>query len=146
MRADFAVLGAGMVGVCVALHLQKRGRAVVLVDRRGAAEETSFGNAGMIQREAVFPHPFPRELGAILRYARNRSIDASYHLAVLPQIAPFLWRYWRHSQPKRYAEITRSFARLIEHCVSEHDLLATEAGAMGLLRREGWIRVYRTDG
>jgi len=33
MKADFVVLGAGIVGVCVALHLQKRARAVVLVDR-----------------------------------------------------------------------------------------------------------------
>jgi len=133
-----------MIGVCVALHLQKRGRAVALVDRRGVAEETSFGNAGLIQREAVFPHPFPRELGSLLRYARNRSVDASYHVAALPRIAPFLWRYRSHSNPKRYAEITRSHARLIEHCVAEHDALAAEAGAMGLLRRDGWIRLYRT--
>jgi D-amino-acid dehydrogenase len=144
MKADFAVLGAGMIGVCIALHLQKRGRTVALVDRRGAAEETSFGNAGMIQREAVFPHPFPQELGMLLRYARNRSIDASYHLAALPQIAPFLWRYRRHSAPDSYAAITRSHARLIEHCVVEHDALALEAGASELLRRDGWIRVYRT--
>src|SRR5205809_566241 len=38
MRADVIVLGAGMVGVGVALHLQQRGRDVVLVDRRGAGE------------------------------------------------------------------------------------------------------------
>src|SRR5690606_39252843 len=99
MRFDVAVLGAGMIGVCVALHLQKRGRAVALIDRRGPAEETSFGNAGLIQREAVFPHAFPRELESLLRYARNRSVDASYHLAALPRIAPFLWRYRRHSSP-----------------------------------------------
>jgi len=36
--ADALVLGAGIVGVSVALHLQKRGRATVLVDRRGAAD------------------------------------------------------------------------------------------------------------
>jgi D-amino-acid dehydrogenase len=144
MRVDVAVLGAGMIGVCIALHLQKRGRAVALVDRRGAAEETSFGNAGMIQREAVFPHPFPMEIGALLRYARNRSIDASYHLAALPRIAPFLWRYRRNSQPQHYGGITRSHARLIEHCVAEHDALAAEAGATGLMRRDGWIRLYRT--
>jgi D-amino-acid dehydrogenase len=46
-RADVIVLGAGMVGVSVALHLQKRGRDVVLVDRRGAGEETSYDNAGL---------------------------------------------------------------------------------------------------
>ena len=36
--SDVVVLGAGMVGICVALHLQKRSRSVVLVDRRGAAD------------------------------------------------------------------------------------------------------------
>lgn len=144
MKSEFVVLGAGMVGVCIALHLQQRGREVVLVDRRGAAEETSFGNAGMIQREAVFPHPFPQRLGDILRYARNRSIDASYHLGALPRIAGFLWGYWRSSHPLRYAAIVRSYARLIEHCVAEHDALAAQSGASGQLRREGWIRIYRT--
>ena len=43
-------------------------RSVVLVDRRGAAEETSFGNAGLIQREGVYPYGFPHDFGALLRY------------------------------------------------------------------------------
>jgi D-amino-acid dehydrogenase len=34
-----------MVGVSVALHLQRRGRDVVLIDRRDPGEETSYGNA-----------------------------------------------------------------------------------------------------
>ena len=144
MKTDVAVLGAGIVGVCVALHLQKRGRTVVLIDRRGAAEETSFGNAGMIQREAVSPHAFPQDLMTIVRYGLNRSIDAYYHLSALPHIATFLWRYWRNSTKERHAELTRHFARLIEHCVAEHDALAAEAGASDLLRRAGWIRLYRT--
>jgi len=32
LQADVVVLGAGMVGVSVAVHLQKRGRQVVAVD------------------------------------------------------------------------------------------------------------------
>jgi len=53
-----------MVGVRVALHLQKRGRDAVLIDRRGAGEETSYGNAGLIQREGVIPTPFPENLAS----------------------------------------------------------------------------------
>ncbi len=79
--ADVIVLGAGMVGVSVALHLQKSGRDVVLIDRRGAGEETSYGNAGLIQREAVFPYTFPRGFDAILGYAMNNRRDAVYHLS-----------------------------------------------------------------
>jgi len=60
-NADVIVLGAGIVGAATALQLQRRGRAVVLIDRRGAGEETSYGNTGIIQREGVVPYPFPRE-------------------------------------------------------------------------------------
>ena len=56
MKCDVVVLGAGIVGVSIAAHLQRRGRSVALVDRRGAGEETSFGNAGLIQREGVYPY------------------------------------------------------------------------------------------
>jgi glycine/D-amino acid oxidase-like deaminating enzyme len=70
-RADIIVLGAGMVGVSVALHLQRRGRDVALIDRRDPGEETSYGNAGLIQREAVIPYTFPREFGVVLSYAMN---------------------------------------------------------------------------
>src|SRR5579864_3407252 len=67
MKFDTVVLGAGIVGVCVAVHLQKRGRQVALVDRKLPGNETSFGNAGLIQREGVYPYAFPRELGTLLR-------------------------------------------------------------------------------
>ena len=70
------VLGAGMVGVSVALHLRRRGHDVLLVDRQQPGEGASFGNGGLIQREAVHPHPFPRDTSEILRIARNKSIDA----------------------------------------------------------------------
>jgi D-amino-acid dehydrogenase len=144
-RKDIVVLGAGIVGLCVALHLQKRGRAVALVDRRGVAEETSFGNAGLIQREGVFPYGFPHDFGALARYSLNRTIDAHYHPSALPKLAPFLWQYWRHSRPARHAEVARLYARLIEHCVSEHEALVAEAGAEDLIVRGGWMKVFRTE-
>jgi len=145
MRADIAVLGAGIVGICVALHLQKRGRAVVLLDRRGAAEETSFGNAGLIQREGVYPYGFPHDFGALVRYGFNRTIDAHYHPSALLGLAPFLWQYWHYSRPARHAEVARRYSKLIEHCVSEHLALAEEAGASGFLHRSGWLKVFRTE-
>src|SRR5687767_665859 len=143
--ADVLVLGAGIVGISVALHLQKRGRATVLVDRRAAAEETSFGNAGLIQREGVYPYGFPHDFGALLRYSLNRTIDAHYHVSAIPRIAPFLWAYWQHSRAARHREIAHKYAKLIEHCITEHDALAAEAGATALIRRTGWMKVFRTE-
>jgi D-amino-acid dehydrogenase len=145
MKSDAIVLGAGIVGICVALHLQKRGRSVTLVDRRGAAEETSFGNAGLIQREGVYPYGFPHDFGALLRYGLNRTIDAYYHPSALPRLAPFLLKYWQYSRPARHAEVARVYSKLIEHCVTEHEALAKDSGAESFLRRTGWIKVFRTE-
>src|SRR5258706_8597833 len=145
MRSDAVVLGAGIIGICVALHLQKRGRSVALVDRRGGAEETSFGNAGLIQREGVYPYGFPHDFGALIRYSFNRTIDAHYHPSAVPRLAPFLWKYWHHSRPARHEKIAHVYAKLIEHCVTEHDAIASEAGAEQFLKRVGWLKVFRTE-
>jgi D-amino-acid dehydrogenase len=144
MRADVVVLGAGIIGVSVAVHLQKRGFAVALVDRRGPGEETSFGNAGLIQSEGIFPYGFPHDFGALVRYALNNTTDAHYHLSALPKLAPFLARYWWASRPTRHAAIARCYAPLIQRSVQEHLALAEEAGALDLIRRRGWIKLFRT--
>ena len=57
-RTDALVLGAGIVGTSIALHLAKRGLSVALVDRAGAGEGTSFGNAGIIEGNTIFPRLF----------------------------------------------------------------------------------------
>jgi len=142
--ADVLVLGAGIVGVSVAIHLAKRGRTVVLVDRREAGEETSYGNAGLIQREGVAPYTFPQDIGEILRYGLNDRIDMHYHATALPAVAPFLFRYWRASRPETYAQIKQSYEPLIRHCLTEHGVLVDEAGAGSLIEKKGWYRIFRT--
>jgi D-amino-acid dehydrogenase len=144
MKLDCIVLGAGMVGVSCALHLQARGRSVALVDRRGPAEETSYGNAGMIQREGVVPYMFPREWATIFKYALNNTSEAYYHLSSLPAIAPWLFRYWRASTPEGEAASTRAMLPLVERCITEHEPFLEAAGLMSLVRRTGYLRVYRT--
>src|ERR1700751_763428 len=145
--ADVIVLGAGMVGVNVALHLQKRGRDVVLIDRRGAREETSYGNSGLIQREGVIPYTFPREFGAILSYALNNRSDVVYHLSALPRIAPWLFHYWRNATPERVERSAQALAPLMAQCVQEHDALIAEAGdaTHSLVEHKGWIRCLQTE-
>lgn len=145
MKFDVVVAGAGIVGVCVALHLQKRGRAVCLVDRGEPGAGTSYGNAGLIERQAVVPYAFPREVRRLLGYALNRSVDVHYHPAALPRLARFLIGYWRHSSPRRLAVIARAYESLVARSVEEHDSLISEAAAGPLIRREGWLKVFRTE-
>jgi D-amino-acid dehydrogenase len=142
---DVIVLGAGIVGVSVAIHLQKRGRAVLLVDRREPGLETSFGNAGIIQAEGIRPHEFPRDLATIWRTGLNRSIDARYHMRSLYRFVAPLARYWWHSEPSRYDAMVRDYAPLIHNAVPEHAELIGPAGAEKLIRKDGWLLMYRSE-
>src|SRR5947199_9268282 len=92
-RRDAIVLGAGIVGTSIALHLAQRGLAVALVDRRAPGEETSYGNAGVIEGNTLFPHAFPSSFGALLRIALKQAPEANYHLSFLPKVAPWLLAY-----------------------------------------------------
>lgn len=145
MKADVLVLGAGMVGVSAALALQAKGRSVVLVDRRGAAEETSHGNAGIIQREAVLPYTFPRDPWVVLSYALNRLPEAHLHHRDLPALAPWLWKHFLNSTPEKVAATARGARPLVERCIEEHEALMKPAGIEGMVRRTGYLRVYRSQ-
>jgi D-amino-acid dehydrogenase len=143
--ADVIVLGAGMEGVSVALHLQARGRDVALIDRHGAAGlETSFGNAGLIERASLFPYLFPRDASKLLRYAFNLLPEAQYHFSSLPSIGPWLYRYFRESSPERAEKNARALRPLVERCLTEHEALIEVANAGDLLRKTGWIKLYRS--
>ncbi len=142
MPRDVIVCGAGIVGVSVAVHLRKRGLNVVLVDRQAPGQGTSFGNAGLVQREAVFPHAFPRAAGELWRIARNRSIDAVYHMPALPRLFGPLLQYWRNSHPAHYDRAVRGHAQLIATCIEEHLAMARDADATALLRPIGYLTLF----
>jgi D-amino-acid dehydrogenase len=141
---DCIVLGAGIIGVSVAVHLQRRGRSVLLVDRREPGRETSYGNAGIIQREAVRPRAFPRSMRDLWRIAAGRGLEARYDLAALPGYAPALVRYWWQSAPARYRRIVAEYETLISRSLSEHADLIAAAGAEHLIEKKGFLLLFRT--
>ena len=144
-QLDIVVLGAGMVGTCTALHLRQRGHNVALVDRTQPGQETSYGNAGLIQREAVEPYAFPRDWRKILSVALGQGADIHYHLAALPRLAPALWRYFRASHPDSHARQSVAYSRLIAHALDEHQPLIEQSGAQSLITREGFRKAYRSE-
>jgi D-amino-acid dehydrogenase len=144
-RTDAVVLGAGIVGTSIALHLAKRGLSVALVDRKGPGEETSYGNAGVIEGNTLLPHPFPAGLSALFRIATKQATEANYHLSFLPQVAPWILAYRSNSRMERRIEFAELMRPLFARAVAEHETLMAEAGAERYLRKDGWIKLYRTE-
>jgi D-amino-acid dehydrogenase len=143
MDCQTLVLGAGIVGVCCALHLQAAGQSVILLDRDEPGRGTSHGNAGLIERSSMAPYAFPRQWSRLLRYGLNQQSSMRFSPMFLPRLAPWLLQYWRQSSPANLAEAARAMRPLIERCVEEHDVLVEASGMSGLIRAKGWIEFYR---
>jgi D-amino-acid dehydrogenase len=145
-HTDIIVLGAGIVGTSIAVHLAKRGLSIALIDRGGPGEGTSYGNAGIIEGNSLFPAVFPSSFAELARIALKRSPVANYHLMHLPRIAPWLLAFRAASKPARLIETAKVMRPLLARAVAEHEALAAEAGAERHLGRRGWLKLYRSDG
>jgi D-amino-acid dehydrogenase len=144
-HTDAIVLGAGIVGTSTALQLAKRGLGVALVDRGAPGEETSYGNTGIIEGNTVFPPAFPSSVSALMRIALKRAPEANYHLTHLPRAAPWLLAFLTASRPSRLIETARIMRPLFARALAEHEALLVDAGALRYLRRDGWLKLYRSD-
>lgn len=144
-RTDAIVLGAGIVGVSVALHLVKRGLAVTLIDRGEFGRGTSYGNAGIIEANTLFPAAFPTSLKSLICIALKRAPEANYHASFLARVMPWLLTFRRNSAPERLIATMWAMRPLFGRALAEHEALMTEAGAGRYLRRTGWLKLYRSD-
>ena len=144
-RTDAIVLGAGIVGTSIALQLAKRGLSVALIDRAGVGEQTSYGNSGVIEGSTVLPPAFPLSFKALTRVALKRASEANYHLTFLPRVAPWLLAFRAASRPARLAETARLNRPLFAQALAEHETLMEEAGATRYLRKNGWLKLYRSE-
>lgn len=143
-KFDTIILGAGIIGVSTALHLQARGHAVCLVDKKDPGEGTSYGNAGLIERSSVIPYSFPRGLANLIKYGLNNRTDVRYDLAYMPKLAPWLFQFWRNSSASGLAKATEAMLPLVEASVTEHDFLVEQANCQALIQDKGWLEGFCT--
>lgn len=144
MSRNFTVLGAGIVGVCTALALQREGWNVTLVDRDEPGRGCSFGNAGIIHTGGCVPLATPGIAGR----APGMLLDPEGPLVIrwryLPRLLPWLLRMAAASRPDRVEASSRALAPLALAARGAYLPVLKEAAAESLLRSRGELYVYRT--
>ena len=75
----------------------------------------------------------------------NRAPQVRYALSDLPGFLPWLVRYYLASSPERALHSAMAELPLIRRSLIEHEALIAEAGVPELLRRTGWIKLFRSD-
>ncbi|AVG40322.1 NAD(P)/FAD-dependent oxidoreductase [Achromobacter insolitus] len=145
MGNQVIVLGAGIVGVCCALELQRRGMSVTLVDRQDPGRETSFGNAGVIARSSLMPFNHPGLWAQLPRLLKNDTVQFRYKLNYLARNLGWAARFLLSARPSVFRQTVEALDGLIRLSAPEHLRLLDAAGAAHRLRDTGWIFLYRSE-
>ena len=111
---EVIVIGAGVIGLSVALAAQARGLRVAVIDREGPAAGASAGNAGAFAFTDILPLASP----GIMRQAPMWLMDPLGPLSVPPayalRIAPWMYRFWRACSPRAVAASTAAQTAMMD--------------------------------
>lgn len=136
------VIGAGIVGVCAGLFLQRAGHSVTIIDPRPAGRGTSFGNAGSLAVGNVYPVSTPGAWKQVPGMLMNPAAPLSLRWSYMPRMLPWLARFLAAGTPARVERISKEIREITKDAVAAHDLLLSEFGIADIVKPVGWLKVF----
>lgn len=141
-RGAVVVVGAGIVGVCAAWHLLRRGANVTLIDRDEPGRGCSYGNAGALSSGSVAPLAMPGVMRDALTMLLDPAAPLRIPLSYLPKAASWLRQFVRASHPDEVRRISRALSSLLASSIEKHLEILGEIGAADIVRRTGQLYLY----
>lgn len=142
---DVAVVGAGVIGVACALQLARQGLRVQVFDPDGVGQGASFGNAGHLATEQVFPIAdlsiLKRLPGMLLDPMGPLRLDWTY----LPRATPWFLRLLLNLRAAPFARTVAGLRALNEASLGAWRRLLQAVERPDLLREDGSLLVYEQD-
>ena len=108
---DVAVIGAGIVGVCIAYELRKRGLNVLLIDRDEPGRGCSYGNSGAISSASIAPLAMPGVLRSVPGIIGKDDSPLFLPWQYLPRAVPWLTQFVLSARPKQGAGVNNLVRR-----------------------------------
>ncbi|MCI5060413.1 MAG: FAD-binding oxidoreductase [Alphaproteobacteria bacterium] len=141
-KYDVIVIGAGIVGVSTAFHLQQKGQRVLLLDKKEAGQETSYGNAGIIDQNHVLPFA-PVAFVDLLPILLGRSSAVRMDYMSGLKHLPWIGHFYLQSRVGQRRKNARSMRPLLEKAVAEHKYLLEGTSGLNYISDSGRVILYR---
>ena len=142
LARSVVVVGGGVVGLCCALALERRGAAVTLVDAGPREAAASHVNAGWIVPTLAEPVPAPGLVGQSIRWM----LRPDSPLFVAPRLDPgflrWLLAFWRSCNAPSYRAATEATAAFGALTLDLFDELRADGVAFEE-HRDGLLVAYR---
>jgi glycine/D-amino acid oxidase-like deaminating enzyme len=143
--AEVIIIGGGVIGAACAFRLAQAGRDVLLLNADGPETAASFGNAGHIATEQLFPLASKEVLRNSCRYLLDADsplrVRTRYLLPLMPWLARFIWAARDHA----YLRGVAALVALQHRSLADISDLMVDAGIGHLLHRNGHLEVFETQ-
>lgn len=142
--ADCIVVGAGIAGVCTALHLQKAGARVTIMDAGEPGSGASFGNAGIVVNTKLAPVFAGLTAGSLFAMLRDPSSPLNLRWSRVVGLAPWFLRMLAHARADEVRRITAALAQLCQSGERIYADLWHEAGMGEMVLHRGSLALNLT--
>jgi D-amino-acid dehydrogenase len=146
MRTDkeVAIIGAGVIGLCSAFYLTRRGHRVTVIDRATPEHEgCSFGNAGMVVPSHFVPLAAPGMVWRGVKWMRNPESPFWIKPRWDRELFDWGWKFWRAANQRsveRAAPLLRDLHTASRAAFEE----LSGDGDFGLVKR-GLLALCKTE-
>lgn len=138
-KRDVIVIGAGIIGLACAFRLAREGQRVLLLDRDQPGLCASFGNAGHIATEQVFPLASPTVVRGAMHYLLDPQSPLRIRPAYLFSILPWLIRFAKASRAATFDRGVMALSALQKTAHVDIAQLLSDAAASHLLKMHGHL-------
>jgi D-amino-acid dehydrogenase len=145
MAKSVTVIGAGIVGVCCALHLQREGFKVRLVEKGEPGKAASFGNSGSFGTGSCVPFGMPGILKKVPRMLLDSESPLKLRWSHVPTALPWFLRFIAASRPSRVEEIAAARNSLLLHTHEGYAPLIEGADANQWIGAEGLMMTFESE-
>jgi D-amino-acid dehydrogenase len=139
------VIGAGIVGVCCALHLQREGFKVRLVEKDAPGMKASFGNSGSFGTASCVPFAMPGVLKKVPRMLFDSESPLKLRWSHLPKALPWFLRFVEAARPSRVEAIAAARNSLLKHTHEGYAPLIESAGAEKWVNDDGLLMTFESE-
>ncbi|MFI4999764.1 MAG: NAD(P)/FAD-dependent oxidoreductase [Reyranellales bacterium] len=145
MEKTITVIGAGIVGVCCALHLQREGFKVRLVERGEPGKAASFGNSGSFGTASCVPFALPGVLKKVPRMLFDSESPLKLRWSHVPAALPWFLRFIAAARPSRVEAIAAARDSLLKHTHEGYAPLIEGANAGKWVNDDGLMMTFESE-
>ncbi|WP_353172605.1 NAD(P)/FAD-dependent oxidoreductase [Paracandidimonas soli] len=135
------IIGAGIIGLTIAVDQHLRGQTVVLLDPDGPSSRASYGNAGYLSPASIFPPASYVSATGLLRMLVQPSGPLVIRPGHLPNLLPWLLRMLRANQPHQRQAGAKAMAALHRNVVADYAPLLRAAEAEEFIDAQGALAI-----